>query len=214
MQGIIGRRVQERLLERGKNPHWLHGKLQADEYKGLGSRSYGAISKYVRGQGSPPQDWTVAVASELGVRVAWLYGHGPKFEQDYPVATTYLFDIGRRAEETMDYAVAFWRIVNDKKKGFPQYSRLTPAIRTLFHNAFGRRVLVGKDIGRLLPWKERAKHAVEIGRALLDDWKLCGRPIDEPQSTVEDPLHSRLFTDYAVARLHAMMLAMPERPSR
>jgi hypothetical protein len=205
MGGIIGQRVHDRLLEMGKNPHWLHGKLQAKKYDGLGSRSYGAISKYVRGQGSPPQDWTAAVADELGVRVAWLYGHGSRFEEE-PLAATYLFDIGRRAEETMEVAPAFWRIVH---KGFPLYGQLSPVVRTVFHNAYGRHVKVGRRAEDLLPWRERAKCAVELGKTLQDDWIRNGRSTEE----INPDRPPRAWTDYALARLHAMMVAMPERGS-
>jgi len=204
MQGIIGQRVHVRLLELGRNPHWLHGKLKADKYDGLGSRSYGAISKYVKGQGSPPQDWVVAVADELGVRVAWLYGHGSRFEEE-PLAATYLFDIGRRPEETMEDAPAFWRIVH---KGFPLYGQLSPVVRTVFHNVYGRRVAAGRRAADLLPWQERAKCVVELGKALVEDWIRNGRCMDD----INPDRPPRAWTDYAIGRLHAAMLATPKRP--
>jgi transcriptional regulator with XRE-family HTH domain len=201
----IGDRLREALTHKRWSAHRLFREL---EESGIpGTASYASISSY---QNEPNADEMVslayakAVAEKLEVRKEWFgFGSGEMTEEeeeqarqaregihDYPI-----YSIRRDADsapESAEDEAAFGEVLED---GFPEYSEFTPTVMHVFNNAYARWIKYGMGPQGAV---ERAKVAVELGRLVL-----------EPLRTFKTKLDTRSHTDFMLAQLHALMLAIP-----
>lgn len=195
---MIAQRLQEALDLKGRSAYWLAEQMADTDVRG---RSYPAIKRYLAANepATPNERFVDKAAQILQVPPAWLLGApgDPRAAMTVPVDRS-LYDVGRGLNEGPADEDAFQARL---KRELPEYAAWTPLVRVMFHNAHRRRLYRLSEQARDVGAVDRAKAAVDLGQRLLADWREIGRETG-------DDWTSPAWTDYAVARLHAMMLAM------
>ena len=201
----VGERLQEALNRKGWSAYKLSEAMKA---RGFQRCSHPTIRRYLLGETQPQQEFIHGAARILEVRPEWLLGDtGGPLVGGHEVTATALYEMACGPDEDDESRLDFDRVLRRK---FQEYGDLTPLVSILFGNTYARLVKY-KAAQRedALGATERAECAGDLGGRLLNDWhKFRGTP---NRTEWESVFASREFTDYAVARLHAMMLAMPAR---
>ena len=202
---VFGERLGEALKLKGWTAYRLSQAMAKTSVRG---RTYPAIKRYLDGSTLPDGDFLTAVARLLEVPSGFLFGEPRGAEAtSHKVTATALYEMARGPDEDEESRRDFDRVLRRK---FQEYGDLTPLVSILFGNTYARLVKY-KAAQRedALGATERAECAGDLGGRLLNDWhKFRGTP---NRTEWESVFASREFTDYAVARLHAMMLAMCAR---
>lgn len=193
------RRLKQALREQGKSVRWLQRTLADQKVRGS---SYRSVYNYLQGQTPPPVGFLRATADALKVRAAWLItGDGAPTEAAVRIET--LIEpweemgtaTGKRLQKARELLL----------KSIPRFEGLPRVVRAAFEDALVRYV-EGGQTGNVTD-QQLAKFAARLWELLRRPFRVRGfrRDLDpEKQSQYRNPA----FTDYAVAMLHALTLAM------
>ena len=190
---IVGERLKQALDAR----NWTANKLSTELRQPGRDRVHGcstpAVQRYLSGGRGPGDAFVEAAAEVLGVRAAWLRGDsgGPDVS-DRALMARDLHEIVLGAGASEPSRRNFDRAM---REDFPEYENLTSVVIVLFGNAVARWLHHHQLPGTA---KARGKAIAQLGRSILDEWETYGN----------GDFTSPEFTDYAIARLHAFMLAV------
>ena len=197
-----GKRLEQAMRVMGKSLNGLHKALNATGVRGS---SYGSVQNYAKGTSEPPLEFLFAAADHLGVRRDWLVDDlGPMLECDQEVERV----IPEPASEEADLPEEVLRFLSgsapDISADFEGHGRTwgadtSPTVRRLFIDVLKRRVALTQS-NRDLEKGEILEIAVQLGRMAWEPWAQLSGGIKSD---------SYEWEAYAVAILHALMLAMP-----
>jgi transcriptional regulator with XRE-family HTH domain len=191
MASTVGERLSEALEDRGWTAMDLERALP--DVKGSSNEQ---IRRYTRGGSDPNLEFLETASEALGVSRAWLWpGIGAKRAGAASLGERSLYDVV--SAETEEQRQTFDATLS-KLRGFQD---LTPLVKALFQNALAR--WIGPP--RQKTFEECEDRTVQL-------WGLLLAPLEKLGTRGElaaEPSHRR-ETDYLVAMLHALMLAMPE----
>ncbi len=189
-----------------KQERTIDSLLQGVKKAKVRGASRARVYAYLAGA-EPTPTFLRAAARELGVREAWLFtGEGQMTEPEQGLRASQELAVmegltarGRRWQEATGAIL----------EAVPALERASPVVRTMFAEAVFRSV--GGSRGGWATKAELGERATAVWSRLLD-------PLTQPGfDPTLDPRRSRgfdadRFTDYAVAMLHALTLAMRTRP--
>ena len=186
-------------------------RLDDEGEKRVRGGSYPTLHRYLKDDASarPSAEFVDTAARILGVRPQWLMSGNEEMTETRQRASggfrsTPLHRIASdQDEDDAQSRKAFWagwkggvHAGADK----PTYERMPPVVQVVFGNALARLVLANPT----------ALDPADRGRIAARLLNLAMRPFDEFMT--DAPLDdSRAITDYMLAMLHGIMLAMPER---
>lgn len=189
---IAIRRMPARGRERGIR---LFQKQMEERYPGVTGTSYPSIHSYLQNRTAPPLEFLAAAAELLGVREEWLAnGEGEMTEERQRIMKA----APEPVEEDIDDVL---------EEAFPGYKALPAIVQYTFADVLGRaaeaqmlNLASQLDGRRVLPNGYIRLMAAEFGKLLMLPTTHFGfGPMDTG---------SREFTDYALAMLHALSLAI------
>lgn len=198
----VAQRFKQALQDSRKSIRWLHRTLKNDGVRGA---SYASVHSYLKARTEPPLDFLTAAAKALGVRPEWLIaGEGAPTRAALNIESWVdpWEEIGTRR------GLLTRRIREQLLVWVPMFERLPRTVRHLFVEAVIRFVEASSTPEKMTD--------VQIAQLAGDLWLFVERPLKAWGFRHElDPGHERFnlneraFADYAVAMLHALMLAIP-----
>lgn len=211
-------RLQEALRRKNRSPYWLQRELAK---QGVTGSSTGSMSRYMRGEITPPLEFLQAAAQTLGVFEPWLlsgYGH-PEQQSSAPRADPYGARLGE-ANERMQRIVDGWAEddrnveyrIADRFFGFRSLRETTRAVVLELFERCGQ--YTDERLYCVVPWdrfQTRYGLDLEVARRL---GSILSAPIEMLRLDDLYPpyeLSDERFNQYVLACCAAISCLLPER---